>query len=826
MKLSRSLMALLVAVLGAMVGIGSAAGGDSRYIRKVESATQVIVFMHGVLGDGTSTWTNGAAYWPELLTKDPAFDGSSVYVYEYPSNLIKDTFSIDEIAENMRLQFEADGVSTHREIVFLAHSMGGLATRAYLLKYRGVASRVRLIYFFSTPTTGSEIADLAKLISKNPQFGKMKPMQSADYLADLQRTWLAADFPFPSYCAYEKQKAYGMLIVTQASAASLCNKHLDPIDADHISIVKPAGTGDVSYLAFKAAFKEAPHLTNREGCFSSTSIFGNDNNAAQVDQGICPDEVDPQRALRIRYVWLDSTSTSLLMAGQISGNLEKSLGSRPYVIENAVTNELKTIIAKFGTPMSNDKVALSSGVEGLRDTASSKDESFTPSRRNGKIKLYEFGNAVSLPELSAYQAIIGSLDYPGDFSMYYAKYDGSDQNEKDILEGVTLWRYFTADDAKGYSASLVKLRDWLAKERSRLGPKITEDFFSPADLAPKKNAAPGLPAELVAMQYFARAGWPDDFLVASGGAACGEGSFGLSIWTRELYVQVAVIENGQGKGTLPVSALTADEIITDGLRVAGDDSGWTRTKYQFPVPGLSEGETVIVPLQLELRAPDATIPDKDAVEGSKAQYLGIQKYAKSVLVQRQDNQVIYKKRKEAFKASSFPTGTPYTYGPRVKLVSAQALGRDIALRQFDPAKVWARFGSEEGSCPSIYVKSIDGSLQSHGRILTGARGAMKVRTESLVHSGAALAIEIAEDEPEISRLEEIRIFRVDSPDREVLMYQESDRVIAPGLPLRIETPLLRDAENIRIEVRGFYRTFPEMMVEMARREAEDAERLH
>ena len=103
---------------------------------------------------------------------------------------------------------------------------------------------------------------------------------------------------------------------------------------------------------------------------------------------------------------------------------------------------------------------------------------------------------------------------------------------------------------------------------------------------------------------------------------------------------------------------------------------------------------------------------------------------------------------------------------------------------------------------------------------------MKVRTESLMHSGAALAVEIAEDEPEISRLQEIRIFRVDLPDREVLMYQELDRIIVPGLPLRIETPLLHDAENIRIEVRGFYRTFPEMMVEMARHEAEDTDQRH
>ena len=62
MKLGRSLIISLIAIIGVIAAIGAAAAGDSRYIRKVESASQVIVFVHGVLGDGTSTWTNGASY--------------------------------------------------------------------------------------------------------------------------------------------------------------------------------------------------------------------------------------------------------------------------------------------------------------------------------------------------------------------------------------------------------------------------------------------------------------------------------------------------------------------------------------------------------------------------------------------------------------------------------------------------------------------------------------------------------------------------------------------------------------------------------------------
>jgi pimeloyl-ACP methyl ester carboxylesterase len=231
---------------------------EPRYIHKVERSKTIIVFVHGIFGDSRKTWTgSGGSYFPELVARDPQFAGVSVYTYEYPTSFSNAAFSIDEIAENLRLYLEVDDVSSHENIVFIAHSMGGLVTRAYLLKNREVAARTRLIYFFSTPTTGSEIAAIGSLVLSNPQLTKMKPMNSAEYLADLQRQWLAAQFKIPSYCAYELRKTIGVDVVTQASATNLCTKRLDPIDADHLSIVKPAGDRDVPFLAFKSAFKQS-----------------------------------------------------------------------------------------------------------------------------------------------------------------------------------------------------------------------------------------------------------------------------------------------------------------------------------------------------------------------------------------------------------------------------------------------------------------------------------------------------------------------------------------------------------------------------------------
>jgi len=193
-----------------------------------------------------------------LKDEDRTFQAANVYVYEYRSPLLHKTYSIGELAENLRLVLDIDRVfADHKEVVFLTHSMGGLVVRSLLSKYRELADKVAMIYFFATPTTGSAVAHVVRLVSQNPQLGQLIPMRSDDFLADLQRSWLAAKFPILSYCAYELRETFGFMVVEQASATNLCNMRLDPVDADHLNIVKPASARDVSYMAFRAAFEES-----------------------------------------------------------------------------------------------------------------------------------------------------------------------------------------------------------------------------------------------------------------------------------------------------------------------------------------------------------------------------------------------------------------------------------------------------------------------------------------------------------------------------------------------------------------------------------------
>lgn len=94
------------------------------------------------------------------------------------------------------------------------------------------------------------------------------------YLPALQSNWLAAGFPIASYCAFEEQDTHGVRIVDRQSATNLCTQRLDPIDADHINIVKPRGMDDAPYLAFRSAYE----ATRSPSLVRATSVEQKDIN--------------------------------------------------------------------------------------------------------------------------------------------------------------------------------------------------------------------------------------------------------------------------------------------------------------------------------------------------------------------------------------------------------------------------------------------------------------------------------------------------------------------------------------------------------------------
>jgi pimeloyl-ACP methyl ester carboxylesterase len=124
------------------------AGSSGGYVRGPAS-DRVIVFVNGIFGDAVSTWTNDdGAYWPRMLVRDSAFDGTDIYVHSFQSPKITTAQQIGDLATRLRDFLQVDGVLNHSRIVFLVHSMGGLVTRAMIVNYRPPAAKIPMIFFF------------------------------------------------------------------------------------------------------------------------------------------------------------------------------------------------------------------------------------------------------------------------------------------------------------------------------------------------------------------------------------------------------------------------------------------------------------------------------------------------------------------------------------------------------------------------------------------------------------------------------------------------------------------------------------------------------
>ena len=252
------LIVAAVAIGGCPMGKKEPSSSYPGYYLQEPGNKGVIVFMHGVLGSAEDTWKNSetGAFWPELVKTDPEFKGWDIYVYGFPSELFSRSMSVPEISEDLRAELENARIFDHRDVIFVCHSMGGLITRDFLQKYQKYASKIKFIYFFATPTEGSEISGLGKWLSRNPQFGDMIPITDENYLGNQLLAWLAAQFPIPSYCAYEDQRTVGQQVVPMRSAAALCNRPLTPISANHMQIVKPKGHNDKPHKLLQNALRE------------------------------------------------------------------------------------------------------------------------------------------------------------------------------------------------------------------------------------------------------------------------------------------------------------------------------------------------------------------------------------------------------------------------------------------------------------------------------------------------------------------------------------------------------------------------------------------
>lgn len=217
-----------------------------------------LVFVHGIFGDTIDTWRTKQTSFFDLLEADEAIGPKvDMYAFGYTSNMIKPgSFGIDEAAATLHARLETAGVLEYPAVVFINHSMGGLVVMQLLTDHPEMLSQVPAVVLFGSPQSGADVTRIARHISGNEALDNMLPGDSNAFIRVLDSRWKkidAAERP-RVYCAYEKQSTFGIKIVEWASGTRHCDDTL-PINANHITIVKPDDASHDSMMVVQRALK-------------------------------------------------------------------------------------------------------------------------------------------------------------------------------------------------------------------------------------------------------------------------------------------------------------------------------------------------------------------------------------------------------------------------------------------------------------------------------------------------------------------------------------------------------------------------------------------
>jgi pimeloyl-ACP methyl ester carboxylesterase len=239
---------------------------------------RVIVFVHGLHGSRESWRASNGAYWPDMVRTDPRFAYSDVEVAEYPTPASNGRMSSVQLADILWTRLKQDHVWEHREVVFIAHSLGGILVEEMLLRHPADAARVRFIVSYGTPHEGSPIARIASIYDRDPLLNDLSDASNNAFLTQLENNWRGHDFVngIHRFCAYESEdttpeNGFGRYLKTHARVVSYfsatygCDVTTPPqeIRADHLHMVRPLDRTSSAYDFFYRVYRDNPILEER-----------------------------------------------------------------------------------------------------------------------------------------------------------------------------------------------------------------------------------------------------------------------------------------------------------------------------------------------------------------------------------------------------------------------------------------------------------------------------------------------------------------------------------------------------------------------------------
>jgi hypothetical protein len=300
------------------------------YIRDQKSDT-VVVFVHGIESNNVDAWMTlmpPCSYWPDLLAADATyFKNVDIFLAGYYSKLDSGTYSVKDAASQLYTTLSTVVAGHdfaplhHKNILFLAHSLGGIVVRQTLLSHSDDFNGHRLgLVLLGSPSKGS---DYAKLIGnwfgdyyKNTFLDELKT--NAPTLATLDAkflVWLSersstgqpvavaelfeTTFPAKSKCPsvipsflcswYATQLPE---IVPESAAGGYDEEPRRIGNTDHLTLVKPTQTDGGVHGAVRSFFSRrfaSPPVLYKED-YGTVSVSGEERGLAWEPYG-SPSEI-------------------------------------------------------------------------------------------------------------------------------------------------------------------------------------------------------------------------------------------------------------------------------------------------------------------------------------------------------------------------------------------------------------------------------------------------------------------------------------------------------------------------------------------------------
>lgn len=361
-----------------------------------------VIFLHGLNGHAEETWrSSDDFFWPQQVGIDlPEIGIWSVQYDAASSKWFGHAMSIVDRATNI-LHLLVNHRIGEFPFVLVTHSLGGLLVKQLVhaaLSYGQTdwsqcVSNLRGIVFLATPHTGSSLAtfiDKFRLGARTTELVN-ELRDNAPMLQDLAMTFRQHSSQLGIRIqVYRETKTTTMVLVVDAASSDpgMPGVVVIPVDADHISICKPADQNAEVYVGIKNFIKTAIDAP-QSGQFRNVDtppILQEIPPTGQLDDG-------PRNDPLCKEITKASTSTTIAQIGQTTEDLEhrvEELSGRPPLNDDEYV-EIASVQCLFAEIEGAKKELANQHVEQLtkelKDLFEGSDQAWPTSLRKKVVRL-------------------------------------------------------------------------------------------------------------------------------------------------------------------------------------------------------------------------------------------------------------------------------------------------------------------------------------------------------------------------------------------------------------------------------------------------------